>query len=327
MVNLGLKRAMLFSVPFQFFYYLILWQIDLFFLLPFLAIILKFVYALFYWPAYHTDVARFSKKEFRGEQIGTSVVVYNLASVIAPFLGGLIIFKLGFSALFAMVLILLLISVIPLFFSGEIHEVYTDSYRKAFRQIFNKKFYKEAVAFAAYGFDDGVNMFVWPIFMLVLAINYESMGLITSGALFLSLIFAFYIGKLVDRLNRRKLLRIGSFLTAIAWLFKTFVRTPLDVFLAHSIYRFAFTSGNIPFRAIMYDRASENDRYLDRYIVFREMACSLGRALMFIILAVIFLFVSVSKIYLIFPLAAVFALLFVLLGQKENELKKASKNL
>lgn len=324
MVKLGLKKAMLFSIPFIFFYYLVLWQIELIFILPFLAVILKFFYALFYWPAYHTDVARFSKKEIRGEQIGASIVVYNLASVVAPFLGGLIIYKLGFPVLFIVVLILLLTSAVPLFFSKEIHEVYSDYYKRAFREIISKRVRRESIAFAAYGFDAGVSMFIWPVFMFVLAINYESMGLITSAALFLSLILTFYIGKTVDRLNRRKLLNIGSILTAIAWFFKVLIKTPLDAFLAHTIYRFAFVSSSVPFRAIMYDKASEDKKVMDRFIVFREMSHNLGRALIFIILAVIFFFVSVSKIYLVFPLAAVLSLFFMLLGHKEDELKKIS---
>lgn len=319
MVKLGLKKAMLWSVPFIFLYYAVLWQIKALSFFFIAAILLKFVYALFYWPAYHVDVARFSKKEFRGEQIGASVVVYNLASVIAPFVGGLIVFKLGFPVLFIVVLILLLVSVVPLFFTEEIREIYHDSYERAFKQIFTRKFYNEAVSFAAYGFDAGVSMFVWPIFMFILAINYESMGFITSGALFLSLIFTLYIGKIADRLSRRRLLKFGSILNAAAWFVKVFIKTPFDAFLAHTIFRIAFVSTSIPFRTIMYDKASEDRNFLDRFIVFREMSHNLGRATMFIILGAVFLFVSVSKIYLIFPLAAVFSLLFMLLGFKDYE--------
>ena len=324
MAKIGLKKAMLWSVPFIFFYYLVLWQINLFFLFLFLAIILRFFSALFYWPAYHIDVARFSKRRIRGEQISVSMVVYNLASVAGPFLGGLIIFKFGFPILFIIVLILLLVSAVPLFFSKEIHEIYPDSYEKAFKQILSKRARRDSIAFAAFGFDQGVNMFIWPIFLFVLVINYEAMGLITSGALFLSLLFALYIGEVAD-VNRRKLLRIGSILTAIAWLFKTFVRTPFNAFLAHTAYHFAFTSSSIPFRTIMYDKASEDKRKLDQYIVFREMAHNLGRAFMFIILAIVFFFIPVTKIYLIFPLAAVFALLFMLLAKKQPEYEYEKK--
>lgn len=318
MAKLGLKKAMLWSLPFIFLYYLVLWQINLFFLLPFLAIILRVIYGLFYWPAYHTDVARFSKRKTRGEQMSVATVVYSIVSVIAPFLGGLIIFKFGFPVLFIIVLILLFVSAVPLLFFKEIREVYTDSYERAFKQILSKKAHRDSIAFGAFGFDAGVNMFIWPIFMFVLIINYELIGIITSGALFLSLLFALYIGELAD-VKRKKLLRIGSAITAIAWFFKTFVRTPLDAFLAHTAYRFAATSSEIPFRAIMYDKASEDGKVLDRYIVFREMAHNLGRAIMFIALAIVFFFVSITKIYLVFPLAAIFALFFMLLAKKGDK--------
>jgi MFS family permease len=237
MAKLGLKKAMLWSVPFIFLYYLVLWQINSFFLLIFLAIILRVIYGLFYWPAYHTDVARFSKRKTRGEQMSVATIVYSIVSVIAPFLGG--------SVLFIIVLILLFVSAVPLLFSKEIREVYTDSYERAFKQILSKKARRDSIAFGAFGFDAGVGMFIWPIFMFVLVINYELMGIITSGALFLSLLFALYIGELAD-VKRKKLLRIGSVITAIAWLFKTFVTTPFNAFLAHTAYRFAATSSGIP---------------------------------------------------------------------------------
>ena len=40
---------------------------------------------------------------------------------------------------------------------------------------------------------------------------------------------------------------------------------------------------------------------------------------MFIALAIVFFFVPITKIYLVFPLAGVFALLFMLLAKKEKE--------
>lgn len=318
MVKLGLKKAMLFSVPFIFLYYLILWNIKAFFILPFLAVAFSVLYDLFYWPAYHTDIARFSQREFRGEQLSVGTIIYSLSSVAGPFIGGLIIIKLGFPVLFMVVLILLLVSAFPLFFSREIHEVYGDSYERAFRGIFRRENRKDSVAFAAFGIEQGVDMFIWPIFMFIIAINYEAMGFITSAALVLSLLFTLYIGKMADRIGRERLLKIGSILASVAWVFKTFVRTTFDAFLAHTIYRFAFCSANLPFRAIMYDKASADKRKLDRFIVQREMSHNLGRGFMFIILAIIFLFVSVSKIYLLFPLAAVLALFLMLLGNSQQ---------
>jgi len=316
-VKLGLKKSMLISLPFIFLYYVVLWQLDLSFLLIFLAIALRFFYGILYWPAYHIDMARFSKTGIRGEQISVATVVYNLAAVLGPFLGGLIILSFGWPVLFVMVLILLFIAAIPLLFSKEVYEIYTDSYEKAFKYICSKKNINETIAFAVYGFDVGVSMYIWPIFLFILAINFQTIGLISSGALFLSLLFVLYIGEATDQFSKKRLLRIGSILTSIVWIIKTFVRTAFDAFLAHVAYRFAFSAASIPFAAIFYDKASEKKDCLDRYIVFREMAHNLGRAFMFIVLAIVFIFVPVSKIYLIFPLAAVFALPFMLLMKKK----------
>ncbi len=319
MAKLGLKRSMLFSVPFIFLYYMCLWQIDLFFVMPFLAIVARWFYNIFYWPAYHTDIARFSKAQHRGEQMGAGAAIFNIASVLGPFLGGIIVFEFGFAILFVIVLFILFLSATPLFFSEEIHESYYDSYKETFKRIFSKEGWKKSLSFFAYGISTGIDIFIWPIFMFIISINYETMGLLTSGALLLSLLFAIYIGKAIDKTSRSKTLKIGSILTSIAWIFKTFVRTPIDAFLSHVIYSFAFTSASVPFRAIMYDQASNKETKLDSYIVFREACHNGGRAVLFLIIAAVFFFVSVDKIYFVFPLASIFALFFILLSKEVKQ--------
>lgn len=322
MTKIGLKKAMIWSVPIQFFYYLALWQISSSFFILLGAIILRILFAVFYWPAYHTDIARFSKKELRGEQIGISSIIYNLASVVGPIIGGFLVFKLGFSILFTIVLIILLLSIIPLLFSGEIHEVYYDSYKQAFQKIVSKRRIKDTLAFASFGIDVGISMFVWPVFLFILAINYETIGIVTSFSLFLNLIFIFCIGRIVDQADRKRLLSIGSTFTAFAWFLKSLVKGPLDAFLVYTFYRFASTSSDIPFRTIMYDEASRDPEGIDRFIVFREMSHNLGRAIIFFLLAVAFMFLPETKLYLTFLLAGGFALFFMLLGHREIKKSK-----
>lgn len=324
LAKIGVKHSMLFSMPFLFLYYVILFflQESTTSILIFLAIFFKVVHFTLYWPAFHIDFARFSNKTRRGTELGARVVIVSLTSVLGPLIGGFILsrfggvmlfefFNLGWSMLFGTVLILLLISAVPLFFSAEVHEIYHDSYKRAFKDIFTRKFWRSSLAFAASGAEGAIAKILWPIFLFLLAINFSSLGVITSGALIIGVIFTAYMGRISNRLPRKRLLKFGSILTALSWIFKIFVRDPFSAFLAHSFYRLSIISAFLPFASVWYDKASETESSRERVIVLREITLNTGEALMLFGLAVVFLFTE--KIYFAFPVASILALFFNLI--------------
>ena len=94
---------------------------------------------IFFWPAFHTDFARFSENGFQGRAVGKINVIYSVPTIISPVVGGIILSMGGYPALFIAVLVILLSSSIPMFFSKEPHIIYSDSFVKAWRRIFEKE--------------------------------------------------------------------------------------------------------------------------------------------------------------------------------------------
>ena len=290
MGRLGLKHSMLVSHFFFFGYYL-----SLFFLkeipqliLP--AILLRVAGMTFFWPAFHTAFVRFSQKDHRAVQVGKLNAIAPIASIISPIAGGLILQNFGYLVLFIIVMFLLLASAFPLFLSKERHEVYTDTYNKAWQRILkNKKF---DIGFASRAIESSTNMFIWPIFMFILGINYERMGEITSFALLLSALFALYMGKLTDKEDKERLVGIGSVLLSLAWIIKCFVKDTLSAFLAHNFHRIAITSATTPFLTIVYDEASTQKDKADEFIVYRSIVLNLTKLFYFLFLALVFCFIK-----------------------------------
>jgi MFS family permease len=315
MAKIGLKHAMLFSHFFFFGYYLslfFLYQHQSFLLVP-LAIILKGIGMTLFWPAFHTDFVRFSERGYQGREVGKMNIAFSAPVIISPIIGGLILSAAGYSGLFTTVLVVLLASAIPLFLSKEIHVVYSDSYQKAWGRIFKKENQKTSLAFVASGVEVGVNSYLWPLFMFILAIGYAQMGGITTFALGVAAIFTLYIGRISDVIiNRIWFLNIGSFLTSMAWIIKYFVITPFDAFLAQTLYGICRTSASIPFQTLFYGKASLKGAEADEFIVYRETLLNISRCFFFIILAgVFFIF---PKINIAFIIAALFSLGFMFLG-------------
>ena len=246
--------------------------------------------------------------------------VSAVPGILAPTLGGIIIYFFGYPVLFVVVLCVLFSSIIPLFLSSDIYQVYTDSYIKAYQRIFKKENRYHNLAFAVNGMEGVINAYFWPLFLTILGIGYIAIGSIATVALVVSLLFTLYIGRITDRINRTKLLTIGSILTAGAWLGKFFVCSPVSAFLAQSFYRFARTSAGVPFQTILYRKAEEKGAEIDEFIIYRDIVVGLSRCFLFLLLAGIFFVVPAININFAFILAALFSLGFIFLG-KMPELK------
>ncbi|PIS34981.1 MAG: hypothetical protein COT36_04705 [Parcubacteria group bacterium CG08_land_8_20_14_0_20_38_56] len=313
MAKVGLKHCMLLSHPFFLGNYICLFFLPNFSWLIFFAIISRFLGMFFFWPAFHTDFVHFSEKEHRGRGVGGLNIAFIAPSVISPIIGGWILATSGYSALFISVLCVLLASALPLFLSRDTHQVFTDSYQKTWKRIFKKENQKITLALMAASFEGGIQIYLWPLFMFILAISYESMGGIISFAVAVSALFTLYMGRITDRINHQKLLNTGSFLTSIAWVFKYFVVTPFEAFLVHSLYRIFQSAAGIPFQTIFYDKTAEKGQELDEFIIYRETVINLSRCFLFLIFAG--LFSLTSKLNIAFIMAAIFSLGFMFLGE------------
>lgn len=313
MAKIGLKHSMLFSNFFFFGYYICLFFLYQSFVLILFAIILKVFGMTLFWPAFHTDFARFSEKDHRGMEVGKMNIAILAPVIISPIIGGWVLTVFNYPVLFTLVMLVLLASAIPLFLSKEVHEIYTDSYEKAWSRIFKKENSNTSLAFAFNGMEVAINFYLWPLFMAILAIQYSVMGLITSLSLMFSAIFILYMGKITDTVNRSRLLNIGSFLTSAAWIIKFFAVTPFSVFLSHTLYRICRSAAGIPFQTIFYEKAALKGAEADEFIIYREIILNISRFFLFLFLAGLFFFVP--KVNLAFILAAIFSLGFMLLGR------------
>ncbi|RLC34925.1 MAG: hypothetical protein DRZ76_01580 [Candidatus Nealsonbacteria bacterium] len=313
MAKFGLKRVMLFSHFFFFGYYLCLFFLYQSFLLVPLAIILKGFGMILFWPAFHVDFCRFSERNHQGREVGKMNVAILIPTIISPMIGGWILAGLGYPALFVAVLVVLFASSIPMFLSKEVHVIYSDSYRMAWRRILRKANKRINWGIIANSIEMGVNSYCWPLFMAILAIGYGTMGGITTFALGMAVLFTLYIGRMSDKIiNRVKLLNLGSFLTSIAWILKYFVTTPFTAFLAQTLYRICRTTAGVPHQTLLYERASLKGAETDEFIIYRETIFNVSRGVFFIFLALLFL--VIPKINIAFILAAVVSLGMTFLG-------------
>lgn len=309
MAKIGLKHTMLISQFFFFGYYISLFFLYQNSLIIIAAILMRAVAMTLFWPAFHTDFVRFTKKEDRGADVGKLSGISLAANIISPMIGGVILANFGYPVLFIVVLVTLLASVFPLFLSKERHEVYADTYQKAWNRI--RTYKKVSLGLASLGIESSNIMILWPIFMFVTGISFEGMGGITTFGLIVAALFALYMGKLTTQKKKARLLNMGSYLLFLVWIIKCFVKDTLTAFLAHNFYRIAKTSAFIPFRTILYDKAAAKKEEADEFLVYREIILNISKMSFLIFLSLLFAFYSDIRISFVFAGIAALGMQFL----------------
>jgi len=277
--KLGAKRSMLISIPFLIIFLLLLYSLEDFNWPIFLLAVFVGISTSLFWVSYHIDFAKFSNKRSRGKQIGFSTIIASLFSVFGPIAGALILTFIGFKSLFIIASFLLLGSVIPLFMSREIHEPSSLS----LKGFFKDQKIKDIVSFLGHGMESKMTVTAWPlfIFIFILGEKYISLGSISSLTLGVSLIATFVIGSFSD-ISRKMVLKVGTIFNSIIWIFRSFVVTPIQVFVVDAFYGASRTSMHIPFDAINYDKAKRE--HIAKKILEREIYHHVGAFLLFLTL-------------------------------------------
>jgi len=287
-----------------------------FVVLIFLAGLMKF----FYWVPYHVEFVHFIDKHHKARQLSYLTILIAIIGIFVPLFSGWVIDKFGFGVLFLMCILVLGISLLTVRFIPSTREKYTFGYFETFAKLFSKKHFKTNLAYFSDGFQDHIGFVVWPIFIfLLLKGEYLSVGLLSAVIVLVSTVLNFLVGEASDKFDKKKILRTGSMLYALGWLFKSLVATSLHVFLAGTFHNLSGILIRTPFDATTYEIAADEGHYVDEFTVLREMSLHLGKVVSTVFSLLVLTTFSLNWLFI---LAAGLSLLMNLICREEFYLAK-----
>lgn len=317
--SVGMKRMMMLAMPFAFgnILALFLWDFN-----PMLAltglIISVSIYKALYWVPYHVDFAKFTDKKTRGRQISVLLAVSSALGIIMPFAGGIIISSAGFDNLFIIALGILSLAVVPLFFIRDKEEAYSYGYIETFKELLSKKNRPLFLGYIGDGAQSGVTIIVWPIFIfLLLKGEFFIIGVVSSLTVLLIVALRFFVGDLIDRWDKKRVLVLTSILNTTGWIVKLFIETGFQVFLFDTYHKMGRAANRISVDATTYDQAVDNGHYVDEFTVLKELSVNMGRGCMLLLIAVVILSFDIKVAFIL----AAFASLLVTLLNRQVALK------
>ena len=286
-----------------------------FYLIP-LSILILTLNRICYWLPYHVDFAILTNKSERGKQFSVFESTRNILSGLIPILSGFLVARFGFDSIFAIAVILFAASSFSYLKVPRTNEVYSWSYKQTWQEFFHKKNRKTVFAFMADGAEGIVGMIVWPIFIYeLLKGDILQVGILSSLIIVVTVIAQIALGKYIDKKkeNKEGILKWGSSLYSIGWVFKIFIFTAFHIFVVGVYHNLMKIFLRTPFDVLTYEIAADQGHYVDEFTVMHEMAIHFGKVLAVISAIILSLFLPLQWT---FGLAALAAISFNLLRSK-----------
>ena len=309
----GYGHSLLYSIPFQIGYWLMLFVLPGNMVWAPLAALFFALQKSFFWPAFHADLARYSDKDQRARESSVAWSLIQLTFIIGPFVGGFISNNFGVRALLLVSSAVYFTMFIPVFVGERKSE--REAYRFKDTLSYYKRFPKEALAHMGFG-EELILYVAWPVFIFTLVPNFFNFGILIAATTLLATLVMLYSGKLSDRGEGRLVLRLGVVFSALAWLGRPLIRGLVSVASIDAILRIGQSLLYIPITAYFYNKA--NQEKILAYAVFFEQTLSIGKLSAALLGAL--LYEMTGSFGAIFALAAVFSCLFILLPRRAQKL-------
>ena len=174
----------------------------------------------FYWNAHHIFFLTATKVRDTGKRLGLLKAIPTISGISGPFIGGILITTLGFKAVFAVSILLLVSASIALSFSNR-----TDVKLKLDKKkVLNLKNMKRNLIFGIQGINSIAAGFMWPIFLFLASVALVSIGAIYLLSHTVNAFMNYYGGKTCD--SKGFLLgRIGAIGHGLSLIFRALSKT------------------------------------------------------------------------------------------------------
>ena len=258
----------------------------------------------FFWIPYNILVVRKTEDLTMGSSLAFMSNVGSAVGIVVPGIAALLIVAYGYNILFAIALAFILISIIPVLplrhektdFQFNFSEI-----RSIIRK--NKQFILPEIL-DNLGQDAQV---LWTLFLFITSFTVLDIGLLGVLAGLVGMVVTHITGALIDKWNKKAIVRFGAIATTIMWtlsfLVATYSPTPVLLYIVTVLRGFALGIFASAYGAIMFNRARGNDA---QFLVLREIPTIFGRVIVFTLTLVflalnhfepVFLMVAFLSIY------------------------------
>ncbi|PIS14965.1 hypothetical protein COT63_02525 [Candidatus Shapirobacteria bacterium CG09_land_8_20_14_0_10_38_17] len=237
----------------------------------------------FCWFPYYLTVTHEESEDGKfGKEVSSMGTLSQLASAIAPVLGGLIVSQYGFSSSYFFAGLFFAVSFLPLYFDHYNPRRVEFSLRDSVLFIKNPKEKKLRRAFFGSGLEGAANI-AWPLFIFSILGGYQVLGWIKGLSLFFSILILMWVGHFIDK-KGKGILNWGVGANFFNWLLRILAFSPLTFFIFDFLATLGGTLVGTPFQTLVYEKARGYYSPLEIFVA-RDWLANFGGFLACLLLA------------------------------------------
>ncbi len=184
----------------------------------------------FYWIARYSTISEDDKTGRIGEDIGKLAILQRIGAIGGPITGGLIITFFGFGAIYLFSFVILLFSVIPIFFLPHHKHKNGVSLKHFLVWLEDKSYRHQALSFISEATENYTYDLLWPFIIILMGIKLETTGLIFSLAALFSIIARYLTGMYFDKHKHHStFLHVATIAHSFAFLGRLFLIDPITI--------------------------------------------------------------------------------------------------
>ncbi len=268
--------------------------------------------AILFNYGYHLNYINHSQRKKRGKELAFIGIIILLSTASAPLIGS-VIANINFTIVFIISSLLVIIGTVPLFFTKDSYEKVNFTFDNLAEKLFSKKDRGNFISFSGYAIESIIGRTIWTIFLIIIIGSIFKTGLIISLTLLISLGIFYFMGRITDKYDKIKLIKIGTILYFFAWIGRIFADTYYKILFIDSYKNLSEKIVHIPWSSHSYDLAEKEDYFC--FIVSREIIFNFIRVLILPVLSFIF-WIDYNPFLISFFIAAIFSLGYVFIKKE-----------
>ncbi len=307
------KILMLIWLPFLILYYYIIYNLQYNPNLIYIAGIILGIFTSFFWTAFHVDIAQASKgnKKF-WEKVAILYIVTTIVWAIAPLIWWYFLDHWMQKMLLIIASIWIILSGIPIILSAKKHKTYVRHNKtKLFKYLKEHLFSSLGKTLIAKWYVlNFISSYYWPLFVYIFFWNFSKLWIITAMSTIITVILIYITGKLLDKKEDHKLMKItvsSQFIIRIS-AFAAFLSSIVNTFFLYAIdilQRFIWNINNTCIVKNIYDVSWNSNENSINAIILNEISIHWTRIIFLTLFLLIFYIFDInwkSKFILYLPI-------------------------
>lgn len=278
------------------------------------ALILQGCSTVLYTISHSVNFSKVKSVHKAGKEIAVMNILEKLTASISPMAGGFVAMVWGPQVVIVLSAFLFLFAAAPLFKTGE--QVQTRRVL-TFRGFSWRLFFSQFAGHYAVGYDVFVSGAAWSLFVAIAVIGidknnevYAITGVLLSVVFFVSLVFSYLFGRLVDRRKGWELYKAGAAMTIAVNAMRPFITTTIAVVGINASREATHTAYMLPYTRGVFDTADVSGAR-STYIGLVDLTSNLGASAAAALLGVLALTMPEDTSFRIFFLISAFVMLLL----------------